>query len=50
MDTYEISKERYLELLNIEAYAAALDAGGVDNWDFFDEALSDLEEITEIVQ
>ena len=40
-----ISKERYLELLNAERILNDLYAGGVDNWDGYGEVQSD--EITE---
>lgn len=36
-----ISSDRYEELLKAEAELNALHAGGVDNWDWYDESLRD---------
>lgn len=35
----EISKERLEDLLDSEAKLQALEAGGVDNWEWYDESL-----------
>ena len=35
----KISDDRLRELEDIEARLSALDAGGVDNWDFYEESL-----------
>ena len=35
----EISKERLVELEDIERVMSCLDAGGVDNWEGYDDAL-----------
>lgn len=37
----EITEERYNELLAKEKELDALHAGGVDNWEFYCEALAD---------
>lgn len=34
-----ISKERYEELLESESILLALEAGGVDNWEWYSESL-----------
>lgn len=34
-----ISKARYHELLQAEAVLNALEAGGVDNWEWYDDSL-----------
>jgi len=44
MDVIEVSKRRYQELLDAEARLDALEAGGVDNWEGYDEAMRILEE------
>lgn len=36
-----ISKERYEELLDCEAKLIALENGGVDNWDWYDDSLEE---------
>lgn len=38
-ETITISKKRYKELLRTEKELAALEAGGVDNWEWYSEAL-----------
>lgn len=40
----EISEERYKELLHAEKVLDALYAGGVDNWEWYGDALDALEE------
>lgn len=40
-ETVEIDKEEYLELLLAEAKLQALENGGVDSWEWYDEALQD---------
>ena len=40
----EITEERYKELMHSEKVLNALYAGGVDNWDWYDESLSELED------
>ena len=37
----EISKERYEELLDAEMKLSCLEAGGVDNWDWYSESLEE---------
>ena len=37
----EISKKRYAELLRAEYTLESLEAGGVDNWINYDEAMND---------
>ena len=44
METVEISKERYDELIDIESFMLALQAAGVDNWDGYDVAQEMMEE------
>lgn len=39
--TVTISLERYNELLKSEDKLTALEDGGVDNWDWYDESLRD---------
>lgn len=38
-ETVTISKERYEELLDSESKLYYLAAGGVDNWEWYDESL-----------
>ena len=40
-ETITISKTRYKELLRTEKELAALEAGGVDNWEWYSESLRD---------
>lgn len=42
-----ITKSEYDELLNDSRILQALYAGGVDNWEWYDEALSELGEDNE---
>ena len=46
IDTIEISKLEYFNLLKCELKLSMLDNGGVDNWEWYDESLfgSSLEE------
>lgn len=45
----EVDKETYMELLIDSAKLKLLEEGGVDNWEWYEEALEDLEdEIDEI--
>ena len=37
----ELSKQRIIELERAEAKLQALEAGGVDNWEWYDESLKD---------
>lgn len=37
----EISEERYKELLDAEKELQALHAGGVDNWEWYGQSLTD---------
>lgn len=41
IEVVSISKERYEHLLEREKYADALDAGGVDNWDWYSDSLKE---------
>jgi hypothetical protein len=43
----KISEKRLKELERAEAKLAALEAGGVDNWEWYDEALKDYRETIE---
>lgn len=43
--TITIDHERYIELLEAEAELVALHAGGVDNWEWYDDSLENLKEI-----
>jgi hypothetical protein len=36
----EISEQKYNELLDAESKLRALENGGVDNWEFYDESLT----------
>lgn len=40
-DTITISKKEYLNLKISDEILARLHAGGVDNWDYYGEAISD---------
>lgn len=40
----EISEERYQQLIKAEKKLMALEAAGVDNWEWYGEAISNLEE------
>lgn len=40
-ETVTISKKEYEGLLRSEAELAALEAGGVDNWEWYHESLKD---------
>lgn len=40
MDTITITKQEYYELKVADEKLAALESGGVDNWDWYEEALS----------
>ncbi|MGI4813198.1 MAG: hypothetical protein ACRYGG_07670 [Janthinobacterium lividum] len=40
----QITKDRYKELLHSEKILDALYAGGVDNWEWYDESLSGVED------
>lgn len=44
METVTISKEEYEELLKSQKILDALYAGGVDNWEWYDASLEDIEE------
>lgn len=44
----KISKKRLKELLKSEAKLTALENGGVDNWDFYDEAMSSYNDSIEL--
>ena len=39
-----IPMEEYVELIKAKVRLELLEAGGVDNWDWFDESLKDLDE------
>lgn len=41
MRQYKISEERLLDLLQTEAKYMALEWGGVDNWEWYGDALGD---------
>ena len=43
-DQITLSVKRYNELIHAEKILAALRAAGVDNWEWYDEALSELSE------
>lgn len=43
-----ISKKDYEELLDRDAFLSALEAGGVDNWEGFDNAVKIYEEGEEV--
>lgn len=43
-DTFTISADRYNELIRSEKILNALYAGGVDNWEWYGEALENLDE------
>lgn len=45
---YVIDLPRLLELLNAEAKLQCLESGDVDNWEWYDHAMMDFEEITEV--
>ena len=45
-----ISKERYLKLLNAERTLNALYAGGVSNWEWFNESLPEREILEEHIK
>lgn len=40
----EISKQRYIDLRCAEAKLACLEAGGVDDWEWYGESLEDYDE------
>lgn len=40
-ETITISKKRYYELLEAEDRLECLEAGGVDNWDWYSDSLRD---------
>ena len=40
-DTITITKNEYTRLLRAELFLQALEAGGVDNWDWYGEAYND---------
>lgn len=42
-DTVNIPETEYRELLDRSEKLAALEAGGVDNWEWYDEAMSSLD-------
>ena len=44
METVTISKTEYDKLIEDQLILQALYAGGVDNWEWYDESLSDLQE------
>lgn len=44
METVEITKERYDELVEAEDFLQCLQAAGVDNWDGYDIAQEMLED------
>ena len=43
-DTITISVERYNELIRSENILNALYAGGVDNWEWYEEALENMDD------
>jgi hypothetical protein len=43
-DTITISVERYNELIRSEKILNALYAGGVDNWEWYEEALENMDD------
>ena len=43
-DTIIISVERYNELIRSEKILNALYAGGVDNWEWYEEALENMDD------
>lgn len=43
-ETVTITKERYKELLHSEKVLSALYDGGVDNWEWYEEALSSMDD------
>lgn len=45
-----ITKERYLKLLNAERTLNALYAGGVSNWEWFDDSLPEREILEEHIK
>lgn len=44
MESVTIPKSEYLELLHDQKVLYALYAGGVDNWEWYGEALGELED------
>jgi hypothetical protein len=40
----QINQERYEYLIRRDAVLSALEAGGVDNWEWYDEALSNVQD------
>jgi hypothetical protein len=44
METVTISKTEYDQLIEDQLILQALYAGGVDNWDWYDESLRNLQE------
>jgi hypothetical protein len=44
METVTISKTEYDKLIEDQLILQALYAGGVDNWEWYDESLRDLQE------
>jgi hypothetical protein len=40
-ETVTISKKEYLSLLDDSNWRCALEAGGVDNWDYYHDSLKD---------
>jgi hypothetical protein len=47
METVTILKETYDELVKDQAILDALYASGVDNWEWYDDAMKSLEEDTD---
>ena len=48
MSKNELSSKRIIQLLKAEKLLNALEAGGVDNWEGYDESLKDLRKEEEI--
>ena len=44
METVTISKEAYQELIKDHRKLMALESAGVDNWEWYDDAMSSLED------
>lgn len=43
-----ISKDKYIDLLNAEEQLGCLNAGGVDNWEWYEESLENYKEIVDL--
>lgn len=47
MNTITIPKKRFVELLEAERKLMCLEHGGVDNWDWYGDAMQELESLNE---